>query len=135
MHRIHLRPEEPAGKLTESIMINIVEALKTLPTGRARFIAVSAAHIINAGIIANDSQAAAAEARRIFGRTNSAGMWKKMQADARRVIETCEREGLTLERPYKIERDACNKCALIWTVDGQGRLFPASWVGPRSRHA
>lgn len=117
-------------------MIDIILALKNVPPGRSRMIAISAAHIINAGILANDPRAAAAEARRIYGRNrkiNLAGMWKEIQADARRVITTCEREGLTLERPYKLIRDAYNGCTMMWTVDRQGRLSPDSWVGPRNR--
>lgn len=56
--------------------IDIVEHLKEVPASRSRSIAVAAINLINAGILANDSQEAAAEAKRIYSRSNG-GMWKK----------------------------------------------------------
>jgi len=111
-------------------MINI-NTIQSEGLTRSRFIALSAMNILNAGELATSTSAAAAEAKRIYGKLDCRGMWRTVQADARKVIETCNREGLTLEKPYKLIVDKCNGVTMLWTIDSCGRLFPATWVGPR----
>lgn len=113
-------------------MINI-NTIQAEGLTRSRFIALSAMNILNAGELITSSKAAATEAKRIYGRLDCRGLWRKVQADARRVIETCNREGISLEKPYKIIVDEHNGIAMLWTLDSRGDLFPATWVGPRNR--
>lgn len=105
--------------------INIVQHLAGIPAfSYRRIVGIAALHILNAGIIANDSREAAAEARRIYSR-NRGGLWRRVQSDARKILSACDKHGLTFERPYLI-RDG-----MIWIAceDGDG-LAPIRWHVP-----
>lgn len=104
-------------------MINATETLKSVPLSMSRLIALSAINIVNAGILINDSQAAAAEAARIYT-GDRRGMWRKVQADAHKVLETAIREGLTSTKPYVIKTDSTGQSTLYF-VSSSGELYPA----------
>lgn len=70
-----------------------------------RLIEISRSTILNAQRVVSDSSFAAAETRRIYSQ-NRAGLWKKHQKFARETLRAAARAGLTVEKPYKIVRDA-----------------------------
>ncbi len=82
------------------------------------FIKASCQAIIDAGRLVNDSQACAEEAKRIY-RKDSRGMWKKIQKDARLVLQKCNEHNLTIERPYKVIN------GMVYCVSMFSGFFPA----------
>lgn len=95
-----------------------------------RMLGLSALHLLNAGILANDPAACAEEARRIYSR-RSGGMWKKIQADARKTLRLAELHGATLERPYWFQETGTQfgpnyKCLMV--LDGGGDAWPIKSV-------
>lgn len=95
-----------------------------------RMLGLSALRLLNAGILANDSAACAQEARRIYSR-RSGGMWKKIQADARKTLRLAELHGVTLERPYWFQETGTQfgpnyKCLMV--LGGDGTSYPIKSV-------
>ena len=82
--------------------IDIKQNLAGIPTNMRRMIGLSACHLVNAGIFANDAKEAAAEANRIYKGCNKRGMYKKVMSDSKKLIIAAGKAGLTLEKPYKI---------------------------------
>jgi hypothetical protein len=97
--------------------INAIENLNGTPVSLSRFIGCSAIEIINAGIFANDSAEAAAEAKRIYKR-DARGMYKKIQADSRSTLRIASKFGLTPTKPYVLIHDA-NGVALMGILSGE----------------
>jgi hypothetical protein len=108
--------------------INIQQALATTPASRSRWIALSAIRLINAGIFANDSHACAVEAKRVYKR-QARGMWKKIQADAKKVLRAAEKHNLTIDRPYFITHYQYGSMLNTLSSDG---VMPMCNVGRRS---
>jgi hypothetical protein len=82
--------------------ISVKDNLKNIPVSPARFIAISAITILNAGIFANSTKECAEEAKRIYKNYNNGGMWRKIQAESKRIITTANENCLTFEKPYFI---------------------------------
>lgn len=69
----------------------------------SRIVALSAANLLNAGILANDREAAITEARRLY---RNGSRWSRVQSQARRELLAAERAGLSLSKPYAITKDS-----------------------------
>lgn len=83
--------------------ISITENLKNIEVGPTRSIAVSSITLLNAGIFANSIEECAEEAKRIYKKHNNGGMWKKVQAEAKRIITIANNNNLTFDKPYIIK--------------------------------
>lgn len=85
---------------------------------KANFIKASAKNIAEAQAMANDTKACATQAKRIY-RRHCRGMWKKVQAQARRTLAEAQKFGLTIEKPYFV-RDG-----MVFTMCGLGYVVHA----------
>jgi hypothetical protein len=112
--------------------MNTIDAVKNLsgvPVSLSRMIGASAICLINAGILANDRAEAVAMARKIWGQgkrpCDLRGMWKKVQAESRKVLKVAAENGMTVAKPYVIKAHPRGGEASLWTIDFSGHLAPA----------
>lgn len=67
-----------------------------------RIIGVSAINILNAGILANDNAECVAESRRIYKHGRN---WQSIKSNAKKLIQNCEKNGISVQNPYKVETE------------------------------
>jgi len=104
-------------------IIDIVKELEGMPVGRPRFIEAARLRIRNARILAENEEAARAEARRLYG---DARKRFAVMRDARALLACAEAHGADERRPYWFHHDGFGH-VLMMAPDHRGGMCIATF--------
>ena len=93
-YNVRNQTESTTNFYPDSQLIDAAKALENLlPLSKERYIASAALALRNAKVLAESSEECAKYARTVYSPQHRTGMWKQVQANARRAVAVTEEKG------------------------------------------